>query len=156
MPSAIAHSPEPEGVVLLDPQVLAPRLVIEDEATGDVGRRGPFRPGRLVPARARMQVRSLSRIFRVIDGLVFAGVTAAAISIVRPTPDVFAPLVLGGLALLPALYLLEAYTFHRRETLGRQALRVSAAFGVVGVVVLLATLIFGHGQIGRASCRERV
>jgi hypothetical protein len=52
--------------------------------------------------------------------------------------------VLGALALLPALYLLEAYTFHRRETLGRQALRVSAAFGVVGVVVLLATLIFGR------------
>jgi hypothetical protein len=97
-----------------------------------------------------MQVRSLSRLFRVVDGLVFAGVTAAAIAIARPTPDVFAPLVLGALALLPALYMLEAYTFHRRETLGRQALRVSAAFGVVGVVVVLATLIFGRGRLDAA------
>ena len=150
MSSAIAHPPEREDVVLLDGQPAAPRLVIEDEAVDGVGRRGPFRPGRLVPARTRMQVRSLSRMFRVVDGLVFAGVTVAAISIARPTPDVFAPLVLGALALLPALYLLEAYTFHRRETLGRQALRVSAAFGVVGVVVVLATLIFERGRIDAA------
>jgi hypothetical protein len=52
--------------------------VIEDEVAEGVGRRGPFRPGRLVPARARMQVRSLSRLFRLVDGLVFAAVTVAA------------------------------------------------------------------------------
>jgi Undecaprenyl-phosphate glucose phosphotransferase len=145
MSSAIAHTPELEEVAAIDPQP-APLVVIEDDSAQGVGRRGPFRPGRLVPARARMQVRSLSRLFRVVDGLVFAGVTAAAIAIARPTPDVYAPLVLGALALLPALYLLEAYTFHRRETLGRQALRVSAALGVAGVVVLLANLIFDQGQ----------
>ena len=150
MSTAIAHPPEGEDVVLRDVQPDTSRLVIEDEAAEGVGRRGPFRPGRLVPARARMQVRGLSRMFRVVDGLVFAGVTAAAVSIARPSPDVFAPLVLGALALLPALYLLEAYTFHRRETLGRQALRVSAAFGVVGLVVLLGVLIFGHGRIDAA------
>jgi hypothetical protein len=93
-----------------------------------------------------MQVRNLSRLFRLADGLAFAAVTVAVIAVARPTPDLFAPLVLGGLALLPALYLLEAYTFHRRETVGRHALRVSAAFGVVGVVVLLATLMFGRTQ----------
>jgi Undecaprenyl-phosphate glucose phosphotransferase len=93
-----------------------------------------------------MQVRGLSRLFRVIDGLAFAAVTVAAIMGARPTPDLYAPLVLGALALPPALYLLEAYAFHRRETLGRQALRVCAAFGVVGVVVLLAVLVFGHEQ----------
>jgi Undecaprenyl-phosphate glucose phosphotransferase len=147
MSSAIAHPPEREDVAVLDAEPVASHLVIEDAAAEGVGRRGPFRPGRLVPARARMQVRSLSRLFRVVDGLVFAGVTAAAISIARPTPDVFAPMVLGALALLPALYMLEAYTFHRRETLGRQALRVSAAFGVVGVVVLVASLIFGQTSV---------
>src|SRR4051812_41615745 len=124
MSSAIAHTPELEEVAALDLQP-APLVVIEDDSAQGVGRRGPFRPGRLVPARARMQVRSLSRLFRVVDGLAFAGVTAAVIAIARPTPDVYAPLVLGAVALLPALYLLEAYTFHRRETLGRQALRVS-------------------------------
>ena len=150
MSSAIAHPPQREDVAGLDAEPATSRVMIEDEAAEAVGRRGPFRPGRLVPARARVQVRSLSRLFRVVDGLVFAGVTAAAIALARPTPDLFAPLVLGALALPPALYLLEAYTFHRRETLGRQALRVTAAFGVVGVVVLLATLIFGHGQANTA------
>ncbi|MFZ0267181.1 exopolysaccharide biosynthesis polyprenyl glycosylphosphotransferase [Caulobacter sp.] len=147
MSSAIAHTPELKDVAELEAETAAPRLVIEDEASEGVGRRGPFRPGRLVPARARMQVRSLSRLFRVVDGLVFAGVTAAVASIARPTTNVLAPLMLGALALPLALHLLEAYTFHRRETLGRQALRVSAAFGVVGVVVLLATLIVRSSQM---------
>ena len=147
MSSAIAHSPELEGLVVAEAQPAPPRLVIEDDEAVGVGRRGPFRPGRLVPARARMQVRSLSRLFRVVDGIAFAAVTVATILVARPTPDVFAPLILGALALLPALYLLEAYAFHRRETLGRQALRVLGAFGVVGVVVVLATLIFGHTRV---------
>jgi Undecaprenyl-phosphate glucose phosphotransferase len=140
MSSAIAHTPELEDVAVTDAPP-APRVAIDDDSAQALGRRGPFRPGRLVPARARMQVRSLSRLFRLVDGLAFAGVTAAVIAIARPTLEVYAPLVLGALALLPALYMLEAYTFHRRETLGRQALRVSAAFGVVALVVLLATLI---------------
>uniref|UniRef100_B0T1B2 Undecaprenyl-phosphate glucose phosphotransferase n=1 Tax=Caulobacter sp. (strain K31) TaxID=366602 RepID=B0T1B2_CAUSK len=147
MTSAIAHSPELDGLIVTDVQPAPPRLVIEDDEAVGLGRRGPFRPGRLVPARARMQVRSLSRLFRVVDGIAFAAVTVATILVARPTPAAFAPLILGALTLLPALYLLEAYAFHRRETLGRQALRVLGAFGVVGVVVLLATLIFGHTHV---------
>jgi len=150
MSSAIAHPPEHDDVAVIDVQPTAPPLVIEDDDAVGVGRRGPFRPGRLVPARARMQVRNLSRLFRVVDGLVFAAVTLGAILIARPSADVFAPRVLGALALLPALYLLEAYAFPRRETLGRHALRVLAALGVVGIVVLLATLIFGHAQVDPA------
>ncbi len=147
MSSAIAHPPELDDAIVTDVQPAPPRRVIEDDAAVGVGRRGPFRPGRLVPARARMQVRSLSRLFRVVDALAFAAVTVGAILIARPTADVFAPLVLGALALPPALYLLEAYAFPRRETLGRHALRVLAAFGVVGIVVLLAALVFDHAQI---------
>lgn len=148
MSSAIAHTPELADVAVTD-SPSASRVTISDSAEA-AGRRGPFRPGRLVPARARMQVRSLSRLFRVIDGLVFAAITAAAIAIVRPSPEAYAPLVLGALALLPALYMLEAYTFHRRETLSRQALRVSAAFGAVAVVVVLASLIFERGEADTA------
>ena len=144
MSSAVTH-PELEAAIAIDGPT-ASGVVIGDNSVEAKGRRGPFRPGRLVPARARMQVRSLSRLFRVIDGLAFAGVTAAAIAMTRLAPEVYAPLVLGALALLPALYLLEADTFHRRETLGRQALRVSAAFGAVAVVVALATLVFGRDQ----------
>lgn len=149
MSSVIAHTPELKDVAVTDIPP-APRVMIDDDSAEAVGRRGPFRPGRLVPARARVQVRSLSRLFRVVDGLALAGVTAAAIAIARPTPDAYAPLVLGALALLPALYMLEAYTFHRRETLGRQALRVSAAFGAVAVVVALAILVFERGRANTA------
>jgi polysaccharide biosynthesis protein PslA len=147
MSSAIARKPKLKDLAELEVEIAAPRLVIEDVAAEGVGRRGPFRPGRLVPARARMQVRSLSRLFRLVDGLAFAGVTGAVASIARPTADILTPLLLGALVLPLALHLLEAYTFHRRETLGRQALRVSAAFGVVGVVVLLATLIVRSSQM---------
>lgn len=147
MSSAVAHPPELEGVVTAGAQPAVRRLVIEDDEVAGVGRRGPFRPGRLVPARARMQVRGLSRLFRVIDGLAFAALTAAVIVVARPTPDLFAPLVLGALALPPALYLLEAYAFHRRETPGRHALRVAAALGAAGLVALLAALVFGRARI---------
>ncbi|CAN5219569.1 polysaccharide biosynthesis protein HfsE [soil metagenome] len=147
MSSAIAHPPELDDAIVADVQPAAPRPVVEDDKTSGVGRRGPFRPGRLVPARARMQVRNLSRLFRVVDGMAFAAVTVGVILIARPTAAIFAPLVLGALALMPALYLLEAYAFPRRETLGRHALRVLAAFGVVGIVVLLATLIFGRAEV---------
>jgi Undecaprenyl-phosphate glucose phosphotransferase len=142
MSSAIAHPPELEDVVMAEAQPAPSRVIVEDEAIG-ASRRGPFRPGRLVPARARVQVRSLSRLFRVVDGLAFAAVTATAILIAHPTPAAFAPLILGALALLPVLYLLEAYAFHRREPLARRALRVLAAFGAVGVVVAASTTIFG-------------
>ncbi|KRA69895.1 UDP-phosphate glucose phosphotransferase [Caulobacter sp. Root656] len=144
MSSAIAHT-ELEAAIATDGSTASGVGIAYDLAEAK-GRRGPFRPGRLVPARARMQVRSLSRLFRVVDGLAFAAITAAAIAIARAAPEDYAPLVLGALALLPALYMLEAYTFHRRETLGRQALRVSAAFGAVAVIVALTTLVFGRGQ----------
>lgn len=147
MSSAIAHPPELDDAIAADVQPAASCLVIEDHEPVGVGRRGPFRPGRLVPARARIQVRNLSRLFRMADGLAFATVTVTAILLARATADVFAPLVMGALALLPALYVLEAYAFPRRETLGRHALRVLAAFGVVAIVVLLATLIFGRAQV---------
>jgi Undecaprenyl-phosphate glucose phosphotransferase len=146
MTSAIAHPPQLDDVVTDRAQPALPRPAIEDEAVA-ASRRGPFRPGRLVPARARMQVRSLSRLFRIADGLAFAAVTASVILVAHPTPAAFAPLILGALTLLPVLYLLEAYAFHRREALERRALRVLASFGAVGVVVTVATMIFGRTQV---------
>lgn len=143
MSSTSAYPSELEGRVVADAALASARQVIEDDEATGVGRRGPFRPGRLVPARSRMQARTLSRLFRIVDGLAFAGVTAGAIAIARPAPHVFAPLILGALTLPPALHLLEAYAFHRREPASRQVLRVAAAFGAVAIVVQLARLGFG-------------
>jgi len=144
MSSAIAHPLETKDAALAEVEAPSPRPLIDDDDAVGVGRRGPFRPGRLVPARARMRVRSLSRLYRVIDAATAAAVTVAAIVLAGLTPGAFAPLVLGALALIPALYGLEAYAFHRRDTFQRHALRVLAAFGAAALVVVLARLAFGQ------------
>jgi Undecaprenyl-phosphate glucose phosphotransferase len=146
MSSATTHPLEAEDVRMADVQATSQRSVIEDDDAVGVGRRGPFRPGRLVPARARMQVRTLSRIFWVVDAVAVAAVTIAVIVAARLTPGAFAPLVLGALALAPALYGLEAYAFHRRDTFQRHGPRVLAAFGAAALVVLTADLVFDQAR----------
>ena len=144
MPSVITHPLETEDDALAE--AFAPpsaRPAIEDEDAAGLGRRGPFRPGRLVPARARMQVRGLSRFFRLADAVVTAAATATTIVAARLTPEAFAPLILGALALLPALHALEAYAFRRRETFRRHGLRVLAALGFAALTVALSALASG-------------
>jgi Undecaprenyl-phosphate glucose phosphotransferase len=140
MSSATAHPLETKGVHATDVQASSPTEV-EDDAIG-AGRRGPFRPGRLVPARARMQARGLSRVFRVVDAVVIAAVTVATIVTARLTPGAFAPLVLGAMTLALALYAMEAYAFHRRDSFRRQGVRVLAAFGAAALMVALVSPVF--------------
>ncbi|MBO9707624.1 MAG: hypothetical protein J7521_05385, partial [Caulobacter sp.] len=59
---------------------------IGDDEDPVVGRRGPFRPGKLVPARARLHARSLSRLFHVIDALAVIAITAVAILVAHLSP----------------------------------------------------------------------
>ncbi|WP_426012461.1 exopolysaccharide biosynthesis polyprenyl glycosylphosphotransferase [Caulobacter sp. DWR2-3-1b2] len=146
MSSAIAQSFETEDVPAADVETTPTLPMIEDEDAVGVGRRGPFRPGRLVPARARMQVRSLSRAFRMVDALAVAATTAATMMITHLPAAAFAPLVLGALALVPVLYALEAYAFHRRDSFRRHGLRLLAAYGATALVVLAATLGFGEAR----------
>jgi Undecaprenyl-phosphate glucose phosphotransferase len=141
MPSLITHPSEIEDGPLAE--AFAPpsaRPAIEAEAAAGLARRGPFRPGRLVPARARMQVRGLSRFFRLADAVVAAAATATAIVAARLTADAVAPLILGTLALVLALHGLEAYAFRRRESFRRHGLRVLAALGFADLIVSLSTL----------------
>ena len=146
MSSAIAQPFEAEDTLVAEVETTSARSRIEDEDATGIGRRGPFRPGRLVPARARMQVRSLSRAFRVVDALAVAATTAATALIAHLSPAAFGPLVLGALTLVPALYALEAYAFHRRDSFRRHGLRLLAAYGATALVVLAATLGFGDGR----------
>ena len=146
MSSAIAQPLEAEDALATEVETTPALPMIEDEDAVGIGRRGPFRPGRLVPARARMQVRSLSRAFRVIDALAVAATTAATVLIGHLPPAAFAPLVLGALTLVPVLYALEAYAFHRRDSFRRHGLRLLAAYGATALVVLAATLGFGEAR----------
>ena len=142
MSSTTAHPLEAENVRVAE--ALAPRTIFKDEDAIGIGRRGPFRPGRLVPARARMQVRALSRVFHVVDTAVIAAATVAVIVTARLTPSAFAPLVLGALTLAATLHALEAYVFHRRDSLRQHGLQVLAAFGAAALMVVLSALAFGQ------------
>jgi Undecaprenyl-phosphate glucose phosphotransferase len=143
MSSAIAHPPAHEDTAPLGVATTSTDPVIDDAGAS---RRGPFRPGRLVPARARIQVRDLSNLFRALDAAAFTVITAAAILIARPPVAAFAPMVLGAVALPLALYLLEAYVFRRRDTLRQHALRVLTSLVGVALAVSLAVPAFGETQ----------
>jgi len=106
-------------------------------------RRGPFRPEQLVPARARIEARSLARAFRGVDALTAAGFCIAIFAVQSHrsgaallTLNAGAALAAGFVALLLSLRALDAYVFARREPLPRHLLRVLAAFGAAATVVL--------------------
>jgi Undecaprenyl-phosphate glucose phosphotransferase len=143
MSSAIAHPPEIEDAPIDQGLAASVPRSVDDHEVAAIGRRGPFRPGRLVPARARLRVRSLSRLFHGLDAVAVAAVTIAVILVGRLTPAAFAPLVLGAMTLLVGLHALEAYAFSRRETFARHGLRILAAVGAAATVALAATLAFG-------------
>jgi Undecaprenyl-phosphate glucose phosphotransferase len=151
MPSATAHPLGTEDVRAADVQEPSSRTMAEDENAVGAGRRGPFRPGRLVPARARMQVRGLSRMFRLVDAVVILAITIAIAVTTRLTPAAFAPLALGAVALPAALHALEAYAFHRRDSLRRHGLRVLAACGAAALATALALVVLPFNQALTAS-----
>lgn len=114
--------------------VAGPR-VAESELSGDSGRarRGPFRPGQLIPSRARLEARVLARIFRIVD---VVASTAAALALALAGR----PLV-GGLWAaigLVGLRALGAYAFPRKEDLPRHMARVALAM-LAGLLAAAAT-----------------
>ncbi|PVM87178.1 polysaccharide biosynthesis protein HfsE [Caulobacter endophyticus] len=98
-------------------------------------RRGPFRPERLTPARARVQIQNLTRAFRIVDSILAA---AFALWLARDG-GLAAPLV-GAVVLLIALHGFEAYAFAHREPLTRHLLRVGAAIGASALAVQAVVL----------------
>ncbi len=108
-------------------------------AGGDPGRarRGPFRPGQLIPSRARLEARLLARIFRIADFLAAAGVVVGLAFEGHP--------LAGGLWAiigLVALRALGAYAFRRKEDLlghmARTGLALSAGLLAAAVALLLS------------------
>lgn len=101
---------------------------------GDPGRarRGPFRPGRLVPTRSRLQIRLVALGFQAVDALVVLGVAASAVMKGQPITAGF-----WALALLISAPVLGAYAFPRRQGLARHMARAVAA----STAAMLAGLI---------------
>ncbi|WP_369815088.1 exopolysaccharide biosynthesis polyprenyl glycosylphosphotransferase [Caulobacter sp. Root342] len=104
---------------------------------GDPGRarRGPFRPGQLVPTRARQEARLLARTFRVVDILVAIGVMVGVTVEGHPVAA-----GLWALTVLVALRALGAYAFPRKQNLPRHLGRTVPALAA-GLLVASATVL---------------
>ncbi|MBU4435370.1 MAG: exopolysaccharide biosynthesis polyprenyl glycosylphosphotransferase [Alphaproteobacteria bacterium] len=148
MPPVITRDPEVPINPNQDPateaaMAQAPSHARSTRASPSRGRRGPFRPEHLAPARVRVEARALARAFRAVDAV---SAVAACLGIFAVLPvkvgngtfDLNAGMALaaGAVALLLALRALDAYVFARREPLPRHLLRVLAAFGAAATTVL--------------------
>lgn len=110
-------------------------------------RRGPFRPGRLVPVRSRLELRQVTRTYRVIDAALIVVLALAAAQLATPaglfraTVGSILPVAAGAALLIWSLRTLDTYAFANRERLSRHLIRVSAAFGLTGLPLLAAEFI---------------
>ncbi|MDR7232004.1 Undecaprenyl-phosphate glucose phosphotransferase [Caulobacter sp. BE264] len=104
-------------------------------------KRGPFRPGQLVPSRARLETRLLARVFRGVDILVAAGV-AVLVTVLG------SPIVAGvwAIAALIGLRLVDAYAFARKQALSAHMARVGLALGAGFLVATGASLAFAPSE----------
>ncbi|USQ94235.1 polysaccharide biosynthesis protein HfsE [Caulobacter sp. RL271] len=101
--------------------------------------RGPFRPGRLVPTRARLEARWLARGFQVTDVLVVVGIAVGLAMAGFPVAA-----CLWTVTTLIALHAVGAYAFPRRQTLPQHLARVAVAVGAGLVVAGSTPLAFGR------------
>jgi len=103
-------------------------------------RRGPFRPKVLAPTRLRMAGRTTIRLFQLGDalGLACAGL-ATWLAAGRTIEAVFVAAA-GGLAILAALSLSDAYALSSRKGLPRHLAKISAACVLGGSISVLALM----------------
>jgi len=111
-------------------------------------RRGPFRPGQLLPTRKRLNGASLARAFRLIDVLLVAGsalVVAAqfgpaAGSLLNQPLGAVLPFFFGAVAALTGLAIANAYGFTPREQVLRHLARPVAVSVVAALVAWACAL----------------
>lgn len=109
-------------------------------------RRGPFRPNRLTPVRSRLELRHVTRTFRLIDAavvLIAAAITTHLLAVdglMQLTLGQFLPLALSAGLLLWGLRSLNVYGFASGEGLGRRFLRICAALSLAGLPLAMLDL----------------
>ncbi|MEI7932311.1 MAG: sugar transferase, partial [Alphaproteobacteria bacterium] len=134
--------PEPEGPesALRQPDPPVERLIAEEPAA-NANRRGPLRPERLVPSRARLAGQPLATAFRIIDLALILACTLSVLEWTSPlslpeTPIArLAPLALAAVALAWGLGAVKAYGFKARETFVQHAIRVATALALTAIVI---------------------
>nr|WP_304275281.1 exopolysaccharide biosynthesis polyprenyl glycosylphosphotransferase [Caulobacter segnis] len=98
-------------------------------------RRGPLRPGRLVPSRARMSASVLAQASRLLDLICAAAVAAGLALLGHPLVG-----VLWACSLLIAIRILGGYAFPRQESLKRHLTVVGRALALALAAALIAAL----------------
>ncbi|WP_272886696.1 exopolysaccharide biosynthesis polyprenyl glycosylphosphotransferase [Phenylobacterium aquaticum] len=103
-------------------------------------RRGPLRPGHLIPTRKRLPGHRIAWMFQAGDGLALALLSYAFLDAHRAVNPAFA--VIATLSVLIALSLGKAYEFSARQPLAVQLGRAAAAglAGLAGASAILALL----------------
>lgn len=155
MSLAYARAAEPTAA----PDLPATAAVEIDGATlqpRERDRRGPMRPQRLVPARARMSGAAVSAAFRTADAALFAAAACAAAVLAGLDPQRaaavdFLPLATGVLLLGVLLPLFGAYGFGRREGPARHAARLMPALLLAAAGAWLAGLALGVSDTAEAA-----
>jgi Undecaprenyl-phosphate glucose phosphotransferase len=149
MPSAAAHK------LAHAPETSQPAATRADGAVRERAgseRRGPFRPGQLVSATARMNGRSISRLFRFFDFLIVGLMAWIACRIAvsqgllgAPLGEVL-PFVFGTAAASWGLEASGAYEFAPREALSVHLLKTAGGFVLGGVGLALVLLAVSAPQ----------
>ena len=125
MQPAVPPAAKAESAVAFVAQTEAPPRL--SSAGGDPGRarRGPFRPGQLIPSRARLEARLLARTFRIVD-ILAASVVAVGIAVEGH------PVAAGLWAIITLIGLraLGLYAFPRGQALVRHLRRAAPALGL--------------------------
>jgi FlaA1/EpsC-like NDP-sugar epimerase len=110
-------------------------------ASARADRRGPLRPGRLIPSRSRVNGRVLAQCIRAVDAAVLVTLAWLACDAANPVGVLASPVAavapFGCAALLLTLFLhgAGAYRLGVRETIVRHLARVAGAFALTGGVV---------------------
>ena len=129
---------------------LADAVRLEDLPPAEIDpsdRRGPMRPDQLTPTRSRLQGWTLGVIFRACD-LVAVALAVALVGLVEWRTGAaggltdLAPLAVAGAALMWSLGATRAYGLGHSEGLGRHLIRVTAGFGLAGLLLGALVLAF--------------
>jgi Undecaprenyl-phosphate glucose phosphotransferase len=112
-----------------------------EELRNPADRRGPFRPKSLVSSRARLQGWTVARFLQAADALALAAAGAVVLLFPQNGPIALITAAVGGVGVMAALSVFKAYDFQARESLGRQAVSVSAAFAMGAACACMALLL---------------
>jgi Undecaprenyl-phosphate glucose phosphotransferase len=143
-----------------EPWVAAAKALRDDlrrgsKAEEESDRRGPLRPGKLTPLRNRIQGQLVGRLFRIVDIASLVGLALVGAHVASPEGWVNAslaqvtPYAAGALVLAWLLGGVGLYRFPRHGRLWTRMVRLTAAFGLAGLMLTAAIWLVSRAAPAR-------